>query len=85
MFNLDIAFNLWFILTGQQKRKADFVYDDDEEDDYDLDDSFLNDDSSDDYDPTDSETDDDFSQPDSVVEDDAKRTLKEAKKFINKK
>nr|CAD7597211.1 unnamed protein product [Timema genevievae] len=54
-----------------------------EEDDYDLNDSFLNDGSSDDYQPTDLGSDSD-SVSDEVDEPDMKRMKKEAKKFVKK-
>nr|CAD7403631.1 unnamed protein product [Timema poppensis] len=54
-----------------------------EEDDYDLNDSFLNDGSSDDYQPTDLDSDSD-SVSDEVDEPDTKRMKKEAKKFVKK-
>nr|CAD7445049.1 unnamed protein product [Timema bartmani] len=54
-----------------------------EEDDYDLNDSFLNDGSSDDYQPTDLGSDSD-SVSDEVDEPDMKRMKKEAKKFVRK-
>ncbi|KAB7500567.1 Aprataxin and PNK-like factor [Armadillidium nasatum] len=66
------------------KRKAKRKNDSDDSDEYDFDDPFLNDESSDDYAPTDS------SGPDSDIEDtvqeeDTKRMMKEAKKFVKKR
>ena len=75
---------------AKQKRKTAAVDNDDsEEDEYDLNDSFLNDDSSDDYAPTDSDSGDEYSQSqevqDSDEEQEIKRMVKEAKKFVKKK
>jgi hypothetical protein len=57
----------------------------DNDDDYDYDDPFLNDASSDDYQPTDSgsDTSDGMSSGDEELE--ARRMMKEAKKFTKKK
>lgn len=57
-----------------------------DEDDYDLDDPFLNDSSSDDYAPTDDSSDSgaELSQ-ETQEEDDTRRMLKEAKKFLKKR
>ncbi|RXG56821.1 Aprataxin and PNK-like factor [Armadillidium vulgare] len=66
------------------KRKAKRKNDSDDSDEYDFDDPFLNDESSDDYAPTDSGGPDSDIE-DAVQEEDTKRMMKEAKKFVKKR
>lgn len=71
---------------GTQAGRGGGGGDNDDEDDYDLDDPFLNDSSSDDYAPTDDSSDSgaELSQ-ETQEEDDTRRMLKEAKKFLKKR